>query len=54
MIETGPSASAEPITESMLVEILLLMRSAVGEAKLNIVHGELRRQNLRIWTGADK
>lgn len=54
MIQTTPSTSTEPISESVLVEILLLMRSAVGEAKLNVVHGELRRQNLKVWTGADK
>jgi hypothetical protein len=45
------ATSSEGPSESVLIEILLLMRSAVGEAKLNIVHGELRRQNLPIWTG---
>lgn len=54
LIQSGPSASPDAFTESMLVEILLLMRSVVGEAKLAVVHGELRRQNLRIWTGATK
>jgi len=36
---------------AMLVEVLLLLRSVVGEDKLRLVHGELRRQGLAIWTG---
>jgi hypothetical protein len=36
---------------AMLVEVLLLLRSVVGEDKLRLVHGELRRQGLAVWTG---
>jgi hypothetical protein len=43
-------ADATPGT-AMLVEVLLLLRSVVGEDKLRLVHGELRRQGLAVWTG---
>ena len=43
-----PDATPGP---AMLIEVLLLLRSVVGEDKLRLVHGELRRQGLPIWTG---
>lgn len=49
--EAASDPSAVPST-AMLVEVLLLLRSAVGEDKLRLVHGELRRQGLAVWTGA--
>ena len=48
--QNGPTAAA-PVPDGMMIEILLLLRSVVGEAKINLVHGELRRQQLPIWTG---
>jgi hypothetical protein len=36
---------------AMLIEVLLLLRSVVGEDKLRLVHGELRRRGLAVWTG---
>ncbi|MBU9348639.1 mobilization protein [Burkholderia multivorans] len=36
----------------LLVELVLLLRSIVPADKLNVVHGELRRQNLPVWNGA--
>ncbi|CAB3802737.1 hypothetical protein LMG28614_05685 [Paraburkholderia ultramafica] len=49
---SGPGAPAtSPRQDGILLELLLLMRSAVGEAKMGVVHGELRRQNLPVWTG---
>jgi hypothetical protein len=46
-------AAGEPdaTNAAMLVEVLLLLRSVVGEDKLRLVHGELRRQGLGVWTG---
>jgi hypothetical protein len=35
----------------MMVEMLLLLRSVVGGDKLQVAHGELRRQGLPVWTG---
>lgn len=59
LIQPKPSSEAkqsvkngfDPQLQAILFEMLLLMRSAVGEAKISIVHGELRRQNLPIWRG---
>jgi hypothetical protein len=48
--QNGPSAPA-PLPDGMMIEILLLLRSVVGEAKINLVHGELKRQQLPIWRG---
>lgn len=42
------SAGIDP---GMLIEAVLLLRSVVGESKLGVVHGELRRQGLPVWTG---
>lgn len=42
---------APAIDPGMLIEAVLLLRSVVGEAKLGVVHGELRRQGLPVWTG---
>ena len=39
------------IDPGMLIEAVLLLRSVVGESKLGVVHGELRRQGLPVWTG---
>jgi hypothetical protein len=44
----GADATPSP---AMLIEVLLLLRSVVGEDKLRLVHGELRRQGLAVWTG---
>lgn len=35
----------------LLIEAILLLRSVVGQDKLGVVHGELKRQGLPIWTG---
>ncbi|CAM2164581.1 conserved hypothetical protein [Burkholderia latens] len=35
----------------MLVELVLLLRTVVPADKLTVVHGELRRQQLPVWTG---
>lgn len=43
--------TSAPVPDAMMTEILLLLRSVVGEAKINLVHGELKRQQLPIWTG---
>jgi hypothetical protein len=51
---TGPKAAGGRDATSgtaMLIEVLLLLRSVVGEDKLRLVHGELRRQGLAVWTG---
>ncbi|MBL8586011.1 MAG: mobilization protein [Bradyrhizobiaceae bacterium] len=49
--EAAPDPSGVPST-AMLVEVLLLLRSVVDADKLRMVHGELRRQGLPVWTGA--
>jgi hypothetical protein len=50
--EPKPAGGADATPDAaMLVEVLLLLRSVVGEDKLRLVHGELRRQGLPIWTG---
>ena len=50
--EPTPAGGADATPDAaMLVEVLLLLRSVVGEDKLRLVHGELRRQGLPIWTG---
>jgi hypothetical protein len=51
VIQATAAASPAEAPDGLLIEILLLMRSVVGDAKLNVVHSELRRQNLPIWTG---
>ncbi len=51
---TGMSASGSgsgAVDPGMVIEMLLLLRAVVGEGKLGIVHGELRRQGLPVWTG---
>jgi hypothetical protein len=48
--QNGQSPPA-PLPDGMMIEILLLLRSVVGEAKINLVHGELKRQQLPIWRG---
>ena len=51
-IKPTPAGGADATADAaMLVEVLLLLRSVVGEDKLRLVHGELRRQGLPIWTG---
>jgi hypothetical protein len=45
---SGPDTT---MSAAMLIEVLLLLRSVVGEDKLRLVHGELRRQGLAVWTG---
>lgn len=46
------AGTASPgIDPGMLIEAVLLLRSVVGESKLGVVHGELRRQGIAIWTG---
>jgi len=45
----GPAPGAAEA--GMMTEMLLLLRSAVGGDKLQIAHGELRRQGLPVWTG---
>jgi hypothetical protein len=50
--EPQPAGGADATPDAaMLVEVLLLLRSVVREDKLRVVHGELRRQGLPIWTG---
>jgi hypothetical protein len=44
-------AGLGPADAGMMVEMLLLLRSVVAGDKLQIVHGELRRQGLPVWTG---
>ncbi|WP_244832508.1 hypothetical protein [Caballeronia sp. TF1N1] len=48
--KTTEKGEEKPL-DNMLVEMLLLLRIAVGEAKMGVVHGELRRQGLQVWTG---
>ncbi len=50
-IQDAGGDPASTSSAAMLVEVLLLLRSVVGEDKLRLVHGELRRQGLPIWTG---
>ncbi len=50
--DRGETDSApRPADTGMLVEMLLLLRSVVGADKLQVAHGELRRQGLPVWTG---
>lgn len=52
LIEDGKRSTAQSATDaSMMIEMLLLLRSVVGGDKLRIVHGELRRHGLPVWTG---
>lgn len=48
--EAASNPSAVP-NAAMLVEVLLLLRSVVDADKMRMVHGELRRQGLAVWTG---
>lgn len=50
---TRPADAAAPagIEPAILIEALLLLRSVVNEGKVGVVHGEMRRQGLPIWTG---
>lgn len=56
--EQGDSGSAvagsgglAPAEAGMMTEMLILLRSVVGGDKLQVAHGELRRQGLPVWTG---
>lgn len=40
-----------PIDPSLQIELLLLLRSFVNPAKLQVVHGELKRLGFTIWNG---
>ncbi|WP_310667214.1 hypothetical protein, partial [Burkholderia multivorans] len=45
------SEGGDKLSTGLLVELVLLLRSIVPADKLNVVHGELRRQNLPVWNG---
>jgi hypothetical protein len=47
----APATGSGAIDPGMMIEMLLLLRAVVGEGKLGVVHGELRRQGLPVWTG---
>jgi hypothetical protein len=51
--ELTASAHSDAVNSGMLIEILLLLRQVVPADKLNVAHGELRRQGITIWTGGN-
>jgi hypothetical protein len=50
--DSAPRPDSSPgQNPGLLIEAILLLRSVVGQDKLGVVHGELKRQGLPIWTG---
>ena len=43
-------SAAPAIDPGMLIEAVLLLRSVVQQDRVSMVHGELRRQGLQVWT----
>lgn len=51
---TGGARSAPPATtadQSMLVEMLLLLRQVAGPQKIGVAQGEVKRHGMDIWGG---
>lgn len=51
----GASRGAEggQLDQSMMLEMLLLLRAVAGPERMKMAHGELKRQGLKIWNGKE-